>query len=438
MTGPDAAWTEGDERLLIDLLELDTTTPMESGRPGQLVAAQERYAEAGAAIGCAGVHHSPAPAGALTGALVPATVRQAAGRAGDWFLAAQPNLVLALGSGGPDRTIAFNFHMDTVAGAVPVRRESGVLFGRGAVDDKGPGVAILAGIRHALRHEPGLTGRIRLLVQSVAGEEGGAMGVYGTRVLAEQGFLGRLNVVAEPTRGGFLDRSTAAMTARFTVSGQGSIDDEPERGENATLLLGFLAVRLAEHVLPAVGELGGKACLAGLHTGQAHNRVYGSGTLLLNIGYPDADVGARVAMLVEDQTEAALAEFARIFAGRPSTAATARAARRILRLDWPKRGLPTLDNRDPGLERLLGSAGLARHGDGGPDPLRPFTCDAIWLGRPDSYTVICGPGDLAGNNAHAEHEHIATDQLSEYATRISALIRRFAERPYQHPGGDRS
>lgn len=416
-------WTADDERLLLDLLATDTTTPMETHRPSDLAIAQGRYAAAAADLGFRTVHEGPADAAVLAGRDVPATVRALAAEMGPDFLATQPNLVLSLGDADAGRTVMFNVHLDTVAGRVPIRCADGLIYGRGAVDDKGPGVALLGGVRAALAERPDLAREIRVLIQVVGGEEGGAMGVYGTRALADLGYVGRLNVVAEPTRNGFLDRSTAAMTLRLAACGTGSTDDEPERGENATILLGFLAVWFARELAPRVHEAGGKLCLAGLRTGDAHNRVYGTGQLLCNFAYADPATGALIESLVERQVDEALTAFDLEFTGCPTTGATAAAARRMLRTEWLKRGLPTLANRDPALEDLLQAAGFRRHPHGG--DLRPFTCDAIWLGRPGSYTVVAGPGDLAANNAHADDEHVAVADLAGYARRIAALLTRF-------------
>ncbi|WP_245847823.1 M20/M25/M40 family metallo-hydrolase [Lentzea kentuckyensis] len=415
-------WTRSDEELALALLALDTTTPMETGCPGELRAAQELYADAAATLGFTTVHFGPARPESVTDPRAPATVRLAARRMGLEFLRCQPNLVLSLGDAPPERTIMFNFHLDTVSGIQPAGVRDGLLHGRGAVDDKGPGVALLAGIRQALPLRPG----VRILIQAVGGEEGGAMGVYGTRELASLGFVGRLNVVAEPTRGGFLDRSTAAMTVRLTADGAGSTDDEPERGENATVLLGFLAAWFAREVVPRVTDLGGKACVAGLHVGDAHNRVYGTGDLLCNFAYRDEAAARAIDGLVTRAVDAALTAFTEEFGGHPATAVTAAAARRMLRVTWDKRGLPTLDNRDPAMEKLLGAAGFRRHDDDA-GALRPFTCDAIWLGGTGGHTVIAGPGDLAANNAHAAGEHVAITELDEYARRISTLVTGFAD-----------
>src|SRR5699024_3677968 len=132
--------------------------------------------------------------------------------------------------------VMFNVHMDTVAGVEPVSTDAGWYRGRGAIDAKGPAVALLAGIRDAVRNIPALGRDVGVLVQVVSGEEGGAMGTFGTRPLVEDGFVGRLNVFCEPTGLRYLPRSTASMTARLSVEGDDAVDDHPDAGHNATVL----------------------------------------------------------------------------------------------------------------------------------------------------------------------------------------------------------
>ncbi|MFR9770778.1 M20/M25/M40 family metallo-hydrolase [Nocardia sp. SC052] len=415
-------WTTEDRALLLDLLRFDTTTPMESGTAGELAAAQRRYADAARLLGFGVLHHASASPRALSDVAVPKAVSDVASAMGAQFLAAQPNLVLSLGDASRERTIVFNFHMDTVSPYLPVQEESDIVFGRGAVDDKGPGVALLAGIRAALRRDDSLAGRVRIIIHVVGGEEGGAMGVYGTRALAAMGSVGRLNVVVEPTRDRYFDRATATMTLRLTAAGRGGTDDEPNTAQNATLLLGYLAAWFGKRVLPVVDDAGGRGCLAGLHTGTTHNRVYGHGSLLLNFAYPDEETASIVERTVDRELPAALEAFTTAYGGHPTTAATARAATTMVRGEWLKRGLPTLDNRDSAMERLLREAGFARHDDA----TRPITCDAIWLTVPDGYTIVCGPGDLAANNAHGDGEHVAVADLDAFAGRVAALVTQFA------------
>ncbi|WP_335933604.1 M20/M25/M40 family metallo-hydrolase [Streptomyces sp. PTD5-9] len=412
-----------DHALLLRLLELPTAGPLEGGADGGrgLRTAQELYAGAASACGLRVVRHAPAEPYWLERPGVPATVREAA-RADPGFLAAQPSLLLRRGPRlPPARTVMFNVHLDTVAGAEPVRFDGRRVHGRGAVDAKGPAVALLAGIRAAAARHPGIGRDVAVLVQAVAGEEGGAMGVYGTRPLIAAGHHGRLNVFCEPTGLRALPRATAAMTARITVEGDDAVDDRPEAGHNATVLLGHLAQHLAHRLDGAVPGTG--VCVAGLHTGDRHNRVYGRGALLLNLSYGAGPDGARLHDAVTDALDTGLAAFARRFGATRAFARTAGDAARIVRLSWDKRDLPALRGGEPWGEALLSAAGaLPAPAD---DP--GFTCDAIWAsGLPGAHTAVLGPGSLEANHAHAQGEFIDLDDLERFARIVARLLVAFA------------
>lgn len=419
-----------DQRLLLDLLALPTVGPLECAEPAPaLWEAQRRYADAAAEFGWTVVHHAAAPAACVEREDVPLPVRQAAAARPD-FLGCQPSLVLALGprTAPAGRTVMFNVHLDTVAGGGPVSFDGERFRGRGAVDAKGPAVALLAGLRRAVREQPGLIRDTRVLVQAVAGEEGGALGTFGTRPLVEAGHHGRLNVFCEPTGGRALLRCTAAMTARLSVHGRDAVDDRPAAGHNATVLLGHLAAHLAAALDREVDAADGQVCVAGLHTGTLHNRVYGSGQLLLNLSYGSARTRRRLEQLLPDAVDAGVRSFTAAFAHSPRLARTAADAADIVRLDWLKRGLPALDGDPAWLSPLLRRAGV---------PLWPaaepgFTCDAIWTaGLPGTHTLVLGPGDLDANRAHAEGEFADLAELDAFAATIPRLLAAFraADRP---------
>lgn len=405
-----------DLDLLTALLRLPTAGPLEApDAPVELWAAGKLYASA--ATGFEVVHHG-APAG-LTDP-VPKAVADAADPG---FLECQPSLVLRRGPAEPAATVMFNVHLDTVAGLQDVRVEDGRVHGRGAIDAKGPAVALLAGIAAALETDPAVA-ELAILVQAVAGEEGGAMGVFGTRPLIEAGWAGDLNVFCEPTGRRLLDRCTAAMTPVIEVAGRDAIDDDPGAGHNATVLLGALAGHLAMR-LPGVGD--GQVCVAGLHTGTMHNKVYGSGRLLLNLSYGTPAAAGRLAAALEREVAAGLADFTARFADHPLLARTAADAAAITSVDWLKRGLPALEPADPaGLAALAAAVGVEVWPAGEPG----FTCDAIWAaGRPGTTTVVFGPGDLAANNAHAAGEFAELAELERYAADVARLLGVVAQRP---------
>jgi acetylornithine deacetylase/succinyl-diaminopimelate desuccinylase-like protein len=413
-----ARLTDADCALLLDLLR---TGP--AGPTPRLWRAQRAYAAAAAALGFVVAHHGCAAPADAEGEDVPATVRAAA--TDPRFLSSQPSLVLRLGGLADHRaTVMFNVHLDTVAGLEDVGFDGARFTGRGAVDAKGPAVALLAGIRAALGVRPGLPERVSVLVQVVAGEEGGVLGTIGTRRLVRRGWHGRLNVFCEPTGLRYLTRATAAMTARVRVAGRDAVDDRPERGHNASVLLGFLAQYFADELAPRVS---GACCISGLHTGTSHNRVYGSGELLLNLSYADAAEGRVLESAVEGALRDGLRAFHARFADNPVLALTAADAAGITRLHWDKRGLPALPGGDRWLDALLGER-LGMPAWPADEPA--FTCDAIWLaGVPDTSTVVLGPGSLDTNRAHAEGEYADIGELDAFAEQIARLLLGFAAEP---------
>lgn len=414
------ALTPAERRLLLRLLDLPTAGPLETG-PGapepRLWDAGRAYARAAADLGMVVVRHAAAGADTVARDDVPVAVREAA--RSPRFLACQPSLLLRLGPALPrEATVMCNVHLDTVAGWWPARFDGRRFHGRGAIDAKGPAVALLAGVRAARRLAPALGERVAVLIQAVAGEEGGAMGTFGTRPLVERGAVGRLNVFCEPTGLRFLPRATASMTACVRVRGQDAIDDAPAAGHNATALLGHLAQHLARTVPPRLAA-GTGMCLAGLHTGEHHNRVYGSGALLLNLSYEHPAAAREAERVLERAVRDGVEEFRRRFAGLRDFARTAADAASITTVRWLKRGLPALGGQPDWGAELFERAGIP----GWPAAAPAFTCDAIWMhGLPGTYTAVYGPGRLDANHAHADGEFADLADLEAYAAGIARLL----------------
>ncbi|MET9872077.1 peptidase M20, partial [Streptomyces sp. NPDC006386] len=143
---PPARLTPADHELLLRLLDTPTAGPLETGDAGPAVSLWEAgrtYAAAAAQLGLRVLRHAPAEPGVLCGEDVPLIVREAA--RDETFLARQPSLVLCLGPRLPRRdTVMFNVHLDTVAGWWPAHFDGRRFTGRGAIDAKGPAVALLA------------------------------------------------------------------------------------------------------------------------------------------------------------------------------------------------------------------------------------------------------------------------------------------------------
>ncbi|MEC1291084.1 M20/M25/M40 family metallo-hydrolase [Bacillus mojavensis] len=414
-------FTEYYVNLLTNLLNIDTTTPMETGVAGHHEYALKRYAEAASHLGFKPVYFAPPMEEDILRSEIPGAVKEMYAKMGDAFLSSQPNLVMELGdSHEREATIMFNFHIDTVEGYEMASYRNESFFGRGAVDMKGPAVALLAGLQAALEEAPSLTGNMKLIIQAVSGEEGGAMGVYGTKLLCERGYVGALNVFIEPTERLFFDHSTTSMTAQITVDGNDSTDDAPAVGHNATLVLGFLAQFMTKALSKRLNNTDAKMCLSGLHTGRMHNKVYGSGVLKWNFAYSSMEQHNLIEKLVEDSYSEALKAFVLQFADVPDAAKTVREIDSICTLTWVKKELPVLNNKNETKRALLEKSGLKLL----PKYMQSkvFTCDAMWAQGDEMYTVVYGPGSLETNNAHGENEYIEKAELEKFSMDIKKLI----------------
>jgi acetylornithine deacetylase/succinyl-diaminopimelate desuccinylase-like protein len=409
---------------LLELMAVPTVSPFEGGQAELILDAQQVFLAGARQRGFTQVRLDSPPTAFVDRPDVPAPVREAVLADPAGFLAAQPSAVVRMGGpAGAESRLVVNFHVDTVGPHIDPRSDGEILRGRGAVDDKGPGIAAAAGIAAAFAAEPWLADWIEVQLACVPGEEGGAMGSYGTRWLVDSGVVGRLMLFAEPTGWRVLDACTAAMTPRLRVTGSDSTDDHPGAGHNATVALGFLAEFLARRLGPYAHRLGAKLCVAGLHTGYSHNRVYGSGELRLNIAYQDGRQAALLERELTDLLRQAKDEFATAHAGNPFTSRLVADWDQVVQFDWLKRGLPVLANRDQAMEALLAAAGFPRH-DGLADG-SAFTCDAIWAGGPGRYVAVCGPGGLDTHGAHTPDEYLELGRLTGYARQIRDLVARF-------------
>ncbi|MBA9085522.1 acetylornithine deacetylase [Fontibacillus solani] len=190
------------------------------------------------------------------------------------------------------------------------------------------------------------------------------------------------------------------------------------------MLLGFLAQYLVDELSQRIEDDHGKMCLAGLYTGQMHNKVFGSGQCHINFAYSSTESGERIRCWVEEVFSTALHSFTAKYASIGIAALTAQEAKKICKLTWVKQGLPVLQNRHAELEPFLHQLGMVRN----PDELQEqaFTCDAMWAQRRDVYSIVYGPGSLAEHLAHADGEYVHLSDLEQYAGSICKLLQAYA------------
>lgn len=147
----------------------------------------------------------------------------------------RPNLIATFGPSVAARTLAFEFHMDTVGvGGMttppfdPVLRDER-LYGRGACDDKGPAAALLCALSPDVLNSARARG-VRLVVIATMGEEKGNIGA---QALVERGFRADQIVVLEPTELAIVHAHKGALWFEVEIRGRAAHGSTPEKGLNA-------------------------------------------------------------------------------------------------------------------------------------------------------------------------------------------------------------
>ncbi len=409
---------------LLRFLDVASVSPLEGGETSETLRAQRLFAEFTEDRGFDVSWETADVASVLADPQAPMLVREQAGK--DGWLSDQPVISASLGDADAEKTIVINTHVDTVSPHLPVTFADDVIHARGAVDNKGPGIAAVCGVAHAYRQNPELAKKVRTTIVSVPGEEGGAMGCYGTKVALESHGKSTLLIFAEPTKNLSHDTAFATMTLEVTMSAPDSTDDFPYENANATLVLGTVATDVASGLKDHVENREIRCCVAGLHTGTQHNRVYGSGRLLINIAYCDADRAEAVRELVETILSGLPARLKQEYGASRFGRQWVAGLEDTLSWRWLKQGLPSLRNRSERYEAVLAESGLGRLPGDQLD--EAFTSDAIWGQGAAEYAVICGPGGLDSHGAHTDGEFVAVRELDEYAEKIARLVEKVAQR----------
>ncbi len=133
------------------------------------------------------------------------------------------NAIAHRGASGEDAQIHIVLlgHIDTVPGEIPVRIEDGILYGRGAVDAKGPIAAMLSAVSQATLPE-----HVRVTVAGAVGEE--ASGSIGARHLVDQ-WRPDACIIGEPS--GY-DGVTLGYKGRLLVDAKATCDHAHSAGKD--------------------------------------------------------------------------------------------------------------------------------------------------------------------------------------------------------------
>ncbi len=161
------------------------------------------------------------------------------------FKPGRANIVARL-TNGPGPTFAFNSHIDVVPSGdgwttdpFTLRERSGLLYGRGSCDAKGPISAMLAALRDLALHKEQWSGT--LMAVFVADEE---VASEGARLYAQSRPEIDYCIIGEPTSNATVIAHKGSIRPRVAVFGEMAHSGMPDSGENAILraarLLGLI------------------------------------------------------------------------------------------------------------------------------------------------------------------------------------------------------
>jgi LysW-gamma-L-lysine carboxypeptidase len=130
------------------------------------------------------------------------------------------NLIAELGYG--EKSIALVGHIDTIPGELPVIINNDAVAGRGAVDAKGPLIAMFIGASLAKKHID--LDKFRVYAIAVIGEEGDSKGA---RELIKKGFKSSGIIIGEPSNNSIVLGYRGSMKVRIKCSSSPSHASSP-------------------------------------------------------------------------------------------------------------------------------------------------------------------------------------------------------------------
>lgn len=296
-------------------------------------------------------------------------------------------------------------HLDTVPASdtmLPGGWRDGVLFGRGACDNKGSLVAMIEAVRLATAdgRRPGAN----LVLLGSVDEEVSVKGAEAALPLLGDADL---ILVGEPTN---LDVGTWHKgTTRFTVDaiGRSAHSSMPELGDNAIMHMGEVLARIARTIRPqltAVRAATGETCKMSV------GAISGGGPL--NLVPHHCRIGIDVRRVPGQSTDDVLAAFDAALADLIAAGQVRRNAASIASPAFETSAGPELTELVVATARKQGA------------PSReiglPFGTNANRIARHGAPTFIVGPGHI--KHAHTDEEQIALDEVVQAAAFFAALI----------------
>ncbi len=176
------------------------------------------------------------------------------------------NLIASYGSGST--SISLIGHIDTVPGELPVQFDGVVVRGRGAVDAKGPLVAMFIGASLARRFID--VKRFRVYAIAVTGEEGDSRGA---KNLIRNGFKSNGIIIGEPSNNSIVIGYRGSIKMKIVCRGVGGHSSSPPAGPSACdkLIELWSMIRSKYREYKAMGI---SASLIYLKCGEEHSSIH--------------------------------------------------------------------------------------------------------------------------------------------------------------------
>ena len=310
-------------------------------------------------------------------------------------------LIRAFGNDHEGAPILLLGHTDTVhprgsLRARPWRTEGNRVYGPGVFDMKSNCVLAVEILRLLAANETRPSVPITLLL--TCDEESGSP--TGRALVEAEAKNARAVLVLEPSASGGRAKTARKGTGMFTIQVEGRASHaglDPEKGVNAVLELARQAVRLSELNDPANGTNVTVTMFSG---GTASNVVPARATAEVDMRFTSLDLGVAVERDVQSLQPFDSRAHLQVIGGinRPPLERT----QKVVMLYERARAIAALLDFD------LGEASVGGGSDGN---------FAAALGVP----VLDGLG-IEGDGAHADHEHIITDNIATRAAILAGLI----------------
>lgn len=315
-------------------------------------------------------------------------------------LPGRPNVIGTVGS-DDGKVLLFNAHMDTVPagdgwrfGPFDAEIRDGRVYGRGAVDDKGPLAAMLtaASVLSDLRSE--LNGR--LVVCAVVDEENASRG---SKDLMNN-LRGDFGLVGEPTAGQIVIAHNGSIRPVLKVTGRVAHTSRPEDGINAISKMGKVVEAIdSSHVLlrkrthPLTGSA--SVCVSMISGGTQPNLIPDACTALVDRRLTPSENEPEVMKELEQMLDRLCASDpeldVRIESYQPTTGGPAQIAPDATIVRMVQAAVQDIGAEPPALRGLGGA------------------CDMVHLVNAGVEAAVFGPGDPA--MAHQTDENVEIREL---------------------------